>query len=548
MQRHKVLIVEDEMIVQMHLRRIVESLGHSVVGTAASRAGALAAADVDPPDLALMDVRLAGGDDGVEAAETLRRRHDCSIVFVTAHSDAATVRRIGPISSGYVVKPFAPAEIGAVMSTAFAAQERERRARRVERELTEELGRSVVETAAPRRRAPFRGPTRMLVYSHDTLGLGHLRRCQNVIRGLAARNPGLSTLLVTGSPAAYRYELPPRTDYLKLPAVRKSAPDSYEARSLEMTDGDILDLRRNLLLRTVRDYQPDVLLVDHAPLGMKGELLPALQHLHRRGTCTRILGLRDVIDDPARVREQWERQGVLEALPWAYDHVVVYGAPEVYDTVREYSLPGEVARKTSSVGYVCDSSVAPGGPAEETAGPPRVVLTIGGGDGGSDTLVEPFLAMLRRYRGRLDVRVQALLGPFVPEDVERRIRAQAEGLAVEVESFVQRPQDLFRRADLVVATAGYNTAVEILAHGRRGLLIPRVMHRSEQLIRARRFAELGLVACLHPDEATHERLRDAVLDLLAGEPALVHARERRLVPLDGAARFADLCATLADRG
>jgi len=447
-----------------------------------------------------------------------------------------------------VVKPFAAAEIGAVISTAFAAQERERRARRVERELSEELGRSVAETAAPRRRAPFRGPTRMLVYSHDTLGLGHLRRCQNVIRGLAARHAGLSTLLVTGSPAAYRYELPPRTDYLKLPAVRKIAPDEYEARSLEMTDADILDLRRNLLVRMVRDYQPDVLLVDHAPLGMKGELLPALELLQRRGTCTRILGLRDVIDDPARVREQWTRQGVLEALPWAYDLVVVYGSPEIYDTVRAYSLPDDVARRTHSVGYVCDGSTGADAPPEESPGPPRVVLTIGGGDGGSDTLVEPFLSMLRRYRGRLDLRVQALLGPFVPEDVERRLRAQAEGLPVEVHTFVQRPQDLFRSADLVVATAGYNTSVEILAHGQRALLIPRVMHRTEQLIRARRFAELGLVECLHPDEATEERLRDVVLGLLASEPALVRARERRLVPLDGAARFAELCARLAEQG
>jgi predicted glycosyltransferase/DNA-binding NarL/FixJ family response regulator len=545
----KVLIVEDERIVQMHLARIVEAYGHAVSGTATTRDEALAAAAGDPPDIALMDVRLAGGDDGIAVAEALHRRHGCSVVFVTAHADMKTVGRAGPISSGYVVKPFAPGAVGAAVTTALVTLDRDRRAREIERELAEELGRREDEMAGERSelRAPFQGPTRMMVYSHDTLGLGHLRRCQNVIRGLAARFPELSTLLVTGSPAAHKYELPPRTDYLKLPAVRKVAPESYAARSLGMSDAGILDLRKNLLLRTVRDYRPDVLLVDHAPIGMKGELLPTLEHVHRRGTCTRILGLRDVIDDPARVRAQWEEQGTSEVLRWGYDHVVVYGAPEVYDTVTEYAFPEDVARKTRSVGYVSDLSATDAGDASprSSEGPRRIVLTIGGGDGGWDTLIDPFLAMLRTYRARLNVEVETLLGPFVPDDVERRLRAAGQGLPITFSGFVQRPPNLFASADLVVATAGYNTSVEVLAHAQRAILVPRVLHRDEQLIRARRLEEMGLVVCVHPDEATPQKLYEVTTHLLLADPALARAREDGVVPLDGATRLAELFAGMA---
>jgi predicted glycosyltransferase/CheY-like chemotaxis protein len=545
MASHKILIVEDEMIVQMHLRRIVEAHGHAVVGTAASTAGALAAAEKDPPDLALMDVRLAGGDDGILVADQLRSRFDCSIVFITAHSDPETVARAGSLSAGYVVKPFTAAEVGAALRTALTSQDRERRSRERERELQEELGRRDVEPLTPlRRRQPFRGPTRLLVYSHDTLGLGHLRRCQNLIRGLAVRHRDLSTLLVTGSPMAHKYKLPPRTDYLKLPAVRKVAAESYEARSLAMSDEGILDLRKNLLLRTVRDYKPDVLLVDHSPAGMKGELLPVLDFLKRRGTSTNILGMRDVIDDPASVRAHWRSNGVYELMQSSYDHMVVYGVPEVYDTVREYGLTEELARKTRYVHYVGDG--APSGDEDARgSGPWRVVLSIGGGDGGADTLVAPFLEMLRYQREGLDVTVEVLLGPLIPESTEAEIRAKAEGLPVSLSTFVASPAERFRAADLVVATAGYNTSVEVLAHARRGLFIPRVLHRQEQWLRAQRFAELGLTACLHPDAVTPDVLLRAVSDLCRAEPALVRARAERRVPLDGAERFAEFCAELA---
>lgn len=650
----KVLIVEDEMIVQMHLRRIISDIGHEVVGTAATTAEALAIALEHPPEIVLMDIHLAQGDDGVDTARLLSDRHDCAVIFVTAYADDKTIERTAEVdAAGYLVKPFSDANIRAAISTAAAGHGRRRKERErekslssvlvtmgdaifttdatglvtfanpraadlleqpihaiSERKLTETLHfvtaaddealASTLETAlrdarsesfsqlelvtpagreiaveidiepviengratglivvlrdrskqdAPRptgtlEKRPFGADTRLLVYSHDTFGLGHLRRSLNLIRELVQEFPGLSALLVTGSPMVHRYTMPMGADYLKLPAVQKVASEQYEARSLSITGSDIHTLRSNLLLRTIRDYDPNVLLVDHSPVGMKGEMRPSLDWLTNQGTCTCILGLRDIIDRPAYVQELWHREGIYDVLRDLYDHVVVYGTKAVYDPVKEYGFPDELAAKTHFVNYVCDPGEAIAEMTDTQYDVPLVAVSIGGGDGGGDKVIGTFLDMFARYRDKIEYRAQILTGPFVSPELERELRAKAEGLPVTLETFVPSTKPLFREAALVVSTTGYNTATDLLAHARRAVLIPRFLYRHEQVIRARRMEELGLVTCLHPDEVTPESLFDAIRASLDGPEKLTLARKDKRIPLDGAQRFANFCRSL----
>ena len=553
MTRHRVLIVEDEMIVQMHLRRIVEALGHEVVGTAASAHQAVLAAERRAPELVLMDIRLAEGGDGVETARVLGDRFGCAVLFITAHADAETVKRTVPVgAAGYLVKPFSDAGVQAAIATALTGHGRLQRARRRERSLASALvGLTVeemrTEDTPTTHHAPFGTDTRLLVYSHDTFGLGHLRRCLNLVRGLVRRHPDLSTLMVTGSPVVHRFPMPKGTDYLKLPAVRKVAPERYESRSLSMSDSGIRTLRSNLLLRAARDYKPNVLIVDHAPIGMRGELVATLEWLKSQGRCTRILGLRDVIDEPRTVTGLWNELGIYDVLSELYDHVAVYGSRTIYDAVEEYRFPADVAAKTRYVHYVVDESDATtleAGEPGRAAEPPLVVVSAGGGDGGLEG-VSSFLAMMRAHCSAIDFRAVIVTGPLVPAHLERRFREEALGLPVVVKSFLSSPAALFRKAELVVSTAGYNTVAELLKYAKRALVVPRVLHRREQLIRARRMEELGLVTCLTPDEVSPDRLFEEIRRMrgTVDEP-LTRGREMGTVPMDGTARFASFCSTL----
>lgn len=102
----RLLIVEDEALVALELKARLEAMGYLVVGRAMTAPEALDCVRDTAPDLVLMDIRLGEGLDGIDAAETIQRRFKVPVVFVTAHSDDATLRRAGAAGpSGYVVKP-----------------------------------------------------------------------------------------------------------------------------------------------------------------------------------------------------------------------------------------------------------------------------------------------------------------------------------------------------------------------------------------------------------------------------------------------------------
>jgi len=116
----RVLIVEDETIVRLHLRRILSDLGCEVTDAVATADDAIASVAAVRPALVLMDVRLAGERDGIDVARELRDRFDLNCVFVTAYADQETIRRVQEVGAlGYLVKPFDRSEVAAAVATAL---------------------------------------------------------------------------------------------------------------------------------------------------------------------------------------------------------------------------------------------------------------------------------------------------------------------------------------------------------------------------------------------------------------------------------------------
>lgn len=123
--RQRVLVVEDEAVVQVHLRRLLEDIGYEVCGVAAAPDEALKLALALSPDLVLMDIQLRAGGDGVKTAQAIRAHRDIPVVFLSAYADEATVRRTAAADAlGYIVKPFTREQVHAAVSTALAAHGR----------------------------------------------------------------------------------------------------------------------------------------------------------------------------------------------------------------------------------------------------------------------------------------------------------------------------------------------------------------------------------------------------------------------------------------
>jgi predicted glycosyltransferase len=257
--------------------------------------------------------------------------------------------------------------------------------------------------------------------------------------------------------------------------------------------------------------------VDKEPLGLLGEARGTLAMLRRLGGCRLVLGLRDIMDDPGSLAEEWRRKRVIPALRRYYDQIWVYGRPELYDPVAAYGFPPDVAAKTVFTGYLpreAEPQVPVPVEAQATVqrGPFLLVTPGGGGDGGP--LVDATLSAYERFDDRLPWPALVVYGPFLPARERTAFDRRAARLPrVTTLTFHEHLENLMEQAAGVVSLGGYNTFCEVVSLGKRSLIVPRVTPRAEQLLRARAAARLGLAHTLHPDELTPERLAAALVEL-----------------------------------
>ena len=141
---------------------------------------------------------------------------------------------------------------------------------------------------------------RVMIYSHDTFGLGNIRRMLAICTHLRASIADLSVLIVSGSPMLQSFRVMEGIDYIKLPCLKRSESGDLGVRFLDLEVEQIVRLRRELILSTVVTFQPDVVLVDKKPDGLAGEMEPSLRYIKCNLPQTRILlVLRDILDAPS---------------------------------------------------------------------------------------------------------------------------------------------------------------------------------------------------------------------------------------------------------
>jgi predicted glycosyltransferase len=369
-------------------------------------------------------------------------------------------------------------------------------------------------------------PYRVLIYSHDSFGLGHLRRCRAIAHALVEQHKKLNVLILSGSPIIGRFSFRSRVDFVRVPGIIKLRNGEYTSLNLDVNLDHTLALRASIIEHTARVFEPHLFLVDKEPLGLLGEARSTLRRLRRRGGCRLVLGLRDIMDDPRPLAEEWNRKGVMPALRQFYDQIWVYGLPQIYDPVTAYGFPPEVAAKTVFTGYLPREARPdihlPHEVLRAVEKGPFVLVTPGGGGDGAD-LVGTTLSAYERHDERLPWPALVVYGPFLPARDRAAFERRAARLSrVTTLTFHEHLENLIERAAGVVSLGGYNTFCEIVSLNKRSLIVPRVRPRAEQLLRAEAARRLGLVQTLHPDRLTPETLAEALIQLPAQAPPANH--------------------------
>ncbi|MGH9162700.1 MAG: glycosyltransferase family protein [Vicinamibacteraceae bacterium] len=390
-------------------------------------------------------------------------------------------------------------------------------------------------------------PARIALYSHDTMGLGHVRRNILLAQSLRAWSLKAVSLVIAGAREAAAFTMPPGVDCLTLPALSKGGNGRYGTRHMPIALQELVTLRAGAIQAALEAFQPDVFIVDNVPRGALRELDPTLRALSVTGRTRVVLGLRDLIDEPSVVRTEWRRAANEQAIRDYYDAIWVYGDARICDPRVEYGFGSEISARVQFAGYLDQRArLAFADDGEHTlldrlALPPGrlVVGLVGGGQDGA-RLADAFT----RAALPSDTNAVLVTGPFMPTGMRRDIgRRAADNSRLRVLEFVHEPAALLARADRVVAMGGYGTTCEILSFEKHALIVPRVKPRREQAIRAERLAALGLVYTLDPRSVTPDNISAWLAkDLGAPPPA------RAALDFGGLRRVPELLQALLDGG
>ncbi len=368
---------------------------------------------------------------------------------------------------------------------------------------------------------------KILVYSHDTYGLGNLRRMLSICQSLSRTIPDLAILLLSGSPMVHSFRLADGLDYIKLPCLTRTEREGYAVKYLRLEIAQGIKLRSDLILAAATNFQPDLVLVDKKPFGIKNELKGPLEYLKANSPQLKMaLILRDILDAPESTVNVWKAHDYFQVIDEFYDLVLVLGQAEIFDPRSEYEFPDSVAGKVSFCGYMRRE------PGNKTAVEVRqelglaareqlVLVTLGGGEDAFE-FIATYLHGIAQLPAHHNLHSLIFTGPEMKQAQQQALLQSLPPHITPHITMLEFTNDLLSylgAADVVVSMGGYNTICEILSLQKKAIIIPRVRPVQEQWIRAERLSRLGFFQYIHPDALTAENLMQALHTELKREPS-----------------------------
>jgi predicted glycosyltransferase len=366
-------------------------------------------------------------------------------------------------------------------------------------------------------------------------GIGHLRRLARIA---AAMQESFSCLIVTGHDLGPQWIVPKSCEYVRLPAWDSIIPAkaAYWNRApfLDVSLDEAVRLRQSILKGVFDGFRPDVLLVDHLPLGAYDELAPLVRH----SPCRKYLVTRGIQNETEDIQRLMLGGDALESLRRDYMRILSAIDRQVFDLSDNYGLPDDVCTKISSVGYVGPEAIPNlrretrkiRGLEDDTI---WVVASAGSGQRG-EQLIEACMALCDLDR---EVHFDIVIGPRSRLSFSTNGPVYLDGGRVRLHSYCHDLANFHSAADLVITTGGYNSFLEILRGQARILCFPYRNDPKDEPIRhancLKRFVELDVEVDIAQLPALFSR---ALNDCKAGS-----LRDNRTkIDVDGATRIAQL--------
>ncbi|MEG3850099.1 glycosyltransferase [Microcoleus sp. herbarium19] len=365
---------------------------------------------------------------------------------------------------------------------------------------------------------------KLMFYCQHILGIGHLVRSMEIVRGLVA---DFQICFVNGGKAIAGFEVPAGVEVVNLPAIETDA----EFENLSVVDDsrsldEVQEFRKNQLLQIFNSFQPDVLMVELFPFGRRRfsfELIPLLDRVKAQGRKTKVVcSLRDIVVTK-QDRERHEEK-ICKLMNQYFDLLLIHGDRQFQPLEESFSRISDLNCPVHYTGYVVQSS--PENPVlndEDKAAlesdKPLILASIGGGRFGHellDSLVEsaPILQRIVPHQ------IQIFTGPFFPEakfaQMQLLVSTQPN---INIQRYTPNLLAYMEKADMSISMGGYNTTMNILTTGVRAMMLPFVGNGDlEQTIRSQKLERLGILDVIHPADLEPQKFALKIVNCLMKTP------------------------------
>ncbi len=383
-------------------------------------------------------------------------------------------------------------------------------------------------------------PTKkVMFYCQHILGIGHLVRSVEIIRGLI---PEFQICFINGGQVIEAFQFPPEVEVVAIPAV-KTDSEFQELKSVDehLSMEDVEKIRTEMLLKTFERFQPDILILELFPFGRRRfsfELIPFLDRAKAAGTKI-ISSVRDII--VTKQNQQHHEEKVCRLINKYFDLLLIHGDPQFIKLDLSFSRLQDLNCTVAYTGYV--SQELPNlEPENELKSPnrPFILVSVGGGRFGHN-LLDCMVQTAPLLKEKIPHQLQIFTGPFSPDSVFRRLQdcaSQQEN--IRLERYTPNFLSYMQKADLSIGMSGYNTTINILSTGVKAMMMPFQGNGDlEQLTRLQKMAEIGRVKMIQPQDLDPQIIANQIIHYLQEETNSLSLN------LDGVKNTADCLRQLA---
>ncbi|MEH2107399.1 glycosyltransferase family protein [Nostoc sp.] len=387
---------------------------------------------------------------------------------------------------------------------------------------------------------------RIMFYCQHILGMGHLVRSREIVRGLTK---DFQICFINGGEIIQGFEIPTGIELINLPAIKTDA----EVVELQVVDdafsiNEVKEIRKNRLLEIFNQFQPDILIIELFPFGRRRfsfELIPLLELANSNKNSTKVIcSLRDIVVTKAHKQAKHEEK-VCNLINQYFDMLLVHGDPEFVPLEETFSRVSDLKCEIYYTGYVVQQPQSNPVFTDEdreiiNSDKPLILVSVGGGRFGHE-LLDCVVKTASFVEKRLSHNIQVFTGPFIPDSKFKELQVMARNSKnISIRRHTPYLLSYMKKAELSINMSGYNTTMNVLTTGVRAMILPFTGNQDrEQTIRTEKLTDLGIVKLITPYDLQPDYFAINIINYLEEQPNKIS------VDFAGVEKTATLLKTLA---